>query len=243
MKVRLQSYPDLDAVTRVETGEQPITVVLEVPQYFAKERWEVTVWHSTDENEWCALDLQLLAGEQSPVDLQADLPNLARLSFQGALSFKKSIKFTIKFRHGNNQPWVWVRDEYGLGDGHIVSSTAASARQASDIVDLIPNLNKEWTVTSLLSQSPETKLWSLEADIPASKNDTSAYRDLDIGTPFGALHKYDRPCTKLDVDSTDSRGIKIDILTFTGGLHWYETLTHGLHRARGHHNCRLIRTP
>ena len=189
MKIRLHSYPRLDAITSVHKGDQPITVVLEVPHYFAKEQWEVEVWQSSDENDWSALNLRRLHDDDQPIDLQGDSPNASKLSFQGTLSFESSVQFTLKFRYGDDQPWAWARDEYGLDDGYVVLSHIASCSTASDIANLIPNLNKEWAVSSLLSQSPGTKLWSLKTDIPSSKDNVSAFKDLDIGTPFGSFHR------------------------------------------------------
>jgi hypothetical protein len=189
MKVRLQSYPRLDTVTSVHKGDQPITAVLEVPHYFAEEHWEVVVWHSKDGNNWSPFNLKRLHDGNRPVDLQGGSPNVSRLSFQGTLSFKSSVQFTLKFRYRDDQPWEWARDEYGLDDGYIALRHTASSSSASDITKLIPNLNEDWAVSSLLSQSPETQLWSIKADIPSNNDNVSAFKDLDIGTPFGSFYR------------------------------------------------------
>jgi len=52
--------------------------------------------------------------------------------------------------------------------------------------DVIPGLNSEWKVTEHMSQSPQTQLWSLEADIASAVGDASTFRDIEIGRPWGA---------------------------------------------------------
>jgi hypothetical protein len=188
MKVALQSYPPLGQATPVATGEVIFTVVLDVPQFREREPWEVSLWGSTDDDSWDEVKLSLLGAENAPATLQLLPEGMSRFYFSAHVTFKESFKFTLKFRHCDREPWRWIRDEQGLNDGIV---TAYSPSPASEqLSDYITNLNKEWTVAERLSQSPQSRLWSLESSIPPADGDVPTYKDIEIGTPWGSFLRY-----------------------------------------------------
>lgn len=188
MKVQLQSYPPLGQVTPVESGNIAFTAVLEIPQARAKESWEVALWQSVDEGEWTEASLSSTEAGQQPVDLQTQSESMSKAYFTATLSFHKSLRFTLKFRHEKSEPWRWIRDEQGLGDGFIVATSAAV--KSEELSGFIPDLAKEWTVSSCMSQSPRTRLWSLETTVPPAQGETSTFKDLEIGTPWGSFLRW-----------------------------------------------------
>lgn len=186
MKAQLQSYPPLGQVTILQDAEPIVTAVLEIDKSRGNEPWEVSLWYSSDEADWTDLCLQSSGNERAFQAL--DVPpseNTVRLYFTSKLCFKKSIHFTLKFRHNESEDWRWIRDEYGLNDGIIVKNSDEAASEK--LSDLIPDLNTEWKVSSCVSQSPGTRVWALEVPIPPANGDDSNYKDIAIGTPWGSF--------------------------------------------------------
>ncbi|KND91250.1 putative galactinol--sucrose galactosyltransferase 6 [Tolypocladium ophioglossoides CBS 100239] len=185
MKVQLQSYPPLGQATPVESGDTTLTAVLEIPQDREQESWEVALWASLDGAEWIESILSRIDVGLEPQTLQAVPNSVSKLYFACSLCFATSVQFTLKFRHEKDEPWRWIRDEQGLNDGVIV---ATSPPLTSDMLqDLIPDLDGEWKVSSRMSQSSQTQLWTLEVTIPPADGDTSTFKDIEIGTPWFAI--------------------------------------------------------
>ncbi|KAH6900315.1 glycoside hydrolase superfamily [Thelonectria olida] len=188
MVATLQSYPPLGQATPAQSRDITLTAVLEIPKSHEAEPWEVSAWLSIDGSEWKDVRLFPMEDDQTPQNLQLFPESVSRLYFASSLSLDASVQFTLKFRPTQDD-WRWVRDEQGLDDGWIfkLSVTASSDK----LSDLIPNLNvKDWKVSPCLSQSPGTTIWALEAPIPPSKGDDSAYRDILIGTPWGSFLRW-----------------------------------------------------
>lgn len=185
MKVCIQSYPPLGQVTLVQGNEVTLTCVLEIPSFRAIEPWEVSLWHSVDGSEWKSVGLLGMESSQTPQSLQELSDSTSRFYFSTTLSLKRSIQFTVRFRHGSGEEWRWIRDEQGLKDGSVVKTAASII--SDQLLELIPDLNPEWTVSSRVSQSPGTLLWALETQISPVKEDNSTYRDVEIGTPWGSF--------------------------------------------------------
>lgn len=187
MKVCIQSYPPLGQVTLIQRNEVTLTCLLEIPNFRAIEPWEVSLWHSVDGSEWQDMGLHRMDGSQTPRSLQEPSESTSRFYFSTTLSLKTSIQFTLRFRHGPDEEWRWIRDEQGLKDGSVVTTSASVG--SDELLKLIPDLNNEWTVSSRVSQSPGTLLWALETPISAVKEDNSTYKDIEIGTPWGSFFR------------------------------------------------------
>ncbi|KAJ6442933.1 glycoside hydrolase family 36 protein [Purpureocillium lavendulum] len=188
MKVRLQSHPPLGQVTRAEGGKLSLTAILEVPRARAQEPWEVALWLTVDGAEWREHALDRVEIDHQPQSLHPADASLSCTYFAGGLTFSNSIQFTLKLRGGQDQPWRWIRDEQGLNDGLVVAQTPAVL--AGSLHDVIPDLSSAWKVKEHMSQAPQTKLWSLEADIANANGDASTFRDIDVGTPWGAYLRW-----------------------------------------------------
>jgi hypothetical protein len=186
MVVTLQSYPPLGQATPVQSQNITLTAVLEIPKPREADPWEVSAWLSVDGSEWKDVQLFPMDDNQIPQTLQLLPESVSRLYFASSFSFDASVQFTLRFRPAHDENWRWIRDEQGLDDGWILKpSTTTSSDKLSD---LIPNLNvKDWKVSPCLSQSPGTTIWALEAPIPPSQGDNSAFRNILIGTPWGSF--------------------------------------------------------
>lgn len=187
MKVRVQSYPPLGQVTSIQSNNISFKAVLDAPSQWPSGAWEVVLWYSIDENAWAELALNELDGHRKPIHLQEQAPNVTKYYFGAKLAFHDSVQFTLKFRHTNSPDWIWVQQEYGLGDGVVVAGTPRT--YSTNLGDYIPDLNPAWAVSSLLSQAPQTSLWSLKLQIPGSEHDAASLKDATIGTPWGGFHR------------------------------------------------------
>lgn len=185
MRAILQSHPPLGQVTRVGDEALQLIVVLQAPAHPRPVAWQVASWHSVDKAEWTETLLSRVPAEKTPRCLQDDPEAKDNVFFAAPLSFKSHVQFTLKFRVGESEEWRWIRDDHGLEDGHVVRKAADYT--GDSVADLIPSLSGEWRVAELLSQSSRSRLWSLEAAVPAAQVDESGSKDVEIGFPWGTF--------------------------------------------------------
>ncbi|KAG6082605.1 hypothetical protein E4U16_005843 [Claviceps sp. LM84 group G4] len=140
---------------------------------------------AVDEGEWHEVNLARSEDDLKPQMLQKKFATIKSLYFSGRVCLRKCVKFTIKFRSSSVQAWRWVHDE-GLDDGRILLN---SPGLPSDRLQ-IPDLNFEWEVTSKISQSPGTRLWSLQCPIKGSTGNDSSVHNVDVGTPWGSFLRW-----------------------------------------------------
>jgi hypothetical protein len=182
------SYPPLGQVTQLRYGTVSFATVLEVHESRGKESWQVALWYSIDGETWADMLLLPADTDHSTQSLQDGPANVVRLHFMKKLSIKKSMQFTLKVRAGENESWRWIRDEQGSGDGIIIMNDGELKSDAPETLgDLIKDLNPAWEVSSVMSQSPGTTLWSLKASIKHAEGDNSAYADVPVGIPWGSF--------------------------------------------------------
>ncbi|KAG6024920.1 hypothetical protein E4U41_001656 [Claviceps citrina] len=188
MKTLVQSYPPLGQVTVVPTERQSLTVVLEVSADQAQAPWEASLWMSVDEGEWREIRLGRTERHLEPRMLQKQPAASTFLYFSGHLSLRKCATFTVKFRSSSDEAWRWTRHEQGPGDGTILLQPPGLPSDGSG--PRIPNLNPEWEITSETSQSPGTRLWSLQCPIEGAPGNDSSVRNIEIGTPWGSFLRW-----------------------------------------------------
>ncbi|GAB1310561.1 Raffinose synthase Sip1 [Madurella fahalii] len=188
----IATYPPLGQVTKLGDSIAAFHAVLEVSVESATAQWQLSLWHSSDSGgNW--VETELLPDEldaHRPALDAADRTN-ARLYFTASLTVQSLLSFTIKFREGPDHPWRWIRDEQGLGDGIVVIDQELTGKDDPDgLPDLIQHLNPDLKLKSHLSQSPGTRLWSIEAAVDGAKDDESAYAEVPIGIPWGRFLRW-----------------------------------------------------
>lgn len=186
----VSTYPPLGQVTQLRTGGVSFVAVLEVDKSHASSPWEVSLWYSdgTDESqEWVEHRLGLTDARRIPSNLQA-VHSASRLYYGAKVSIKSPLRFTVKFRSGPDQEWRWIRDEAGMGDGTVIINDNLDKRDTeSKLSDLIQGLNPAFKWKTLTSQSPSTRLWSIEAPVDAAEGEKSKVVDLPLGIPWGGF--------------------------------------------------------
>lgn len=192
MKAVITSYPPLGQVTLVEGATTTFIVLLETDKSRATDAWGVSLWYSQGE-EWREQELNL-------VDENVDLPLVIQipvgtsshhLYFITTVDIVSSMSFTIKFRSAPDQPWEWVKDQQMALDGIVLSKTKISKSRTEDLDDLIKDLNPIVKATKVLSQSPDTSVWSVTAPVEAADVEKSAMVNIKFGLPWaGKILRY-----------------------------------------------------
>ncbi|KAL2129449.1 hypothetical protein VTI74DRAFT_7789 [Chaetomium olivicolor] len=192
MTAFVAAYPPLGQVTQLQDPNVEFYVVLEVPKELAEESWQLSLWHSTLEGgEWTETLVLPVTSNIRPADLHEASGERARLYFTAKLTVESSLNFTVKFRLASGQEWRWVRDEQGVDDGLVViSSKSIHDGDTEGLPDLIKDLNPDLKVESHASQTPKTRLWSLEAAVDGAKDDKSTFVEVPLGLPWGGFLRW-----------------------------------------------------
>ena len=236
MKAILQSWPPLGQVSCVMKGQIDMSVVLEASDARRNEPWEVSLWCSVDSQDWAEQPMSRTKASQEPYSLCGPPHGSTHLYYSCSLSFAESVQFTVRFRNAAGQPWRWVRDEEALNDGTVIVQTPNAL--GDSLQDYIPDLDSTWAVTSRISQSPGTQLWSLECSSPAATGQQSAYHSVSIGTPWGSFKRY------ASVYALTCKACHLSIvhaLTNKDGLPWYATTPRGSDHDTERGPFRLVR--
>jgi hypothetical protein len=192
MKAVITSYPPLGQVTLVEGTTTTFMILLETDKSRATNAWEASLWHSRGE-EWQEQELK-------SVNKTADLPLVIQTSnetsthhlyFTTTVEIVSPMSFTIKFRTAPDEPWRWVKDQQGVLDGTLLSRSKIPKSRTEDLSDLIKGLNPIVKATKVLSQSPDTSVWSLTDPVEAADGEKSAMVDIKFGLPWaGKILRY-----------------------------------------------------
>ena len=191
MAAFIATYPPIGQVTRLQDSNVTFHAVLDVPRELSTEPWQLSLWHSNgDGQQWTEAEFLPCPPNLRPSDLDGANETTARLYFTADVPVESSLSFTVKFRQGQDHAWRWIRDELGLDDGVVVFDQGpASEAERDDLPDLIQDLNPNLKWKDHMSQSPGTRLWSIEAGVDAAKGDESAYANHSVGIPWGGFLK------------------------------------------------------
>ncbi|KAL2180522.1 glycoside hydrolase family 36 protein [Thermothelomyces heterothallicus CBS 202.75] len=188
MSAFIVTYPPLGQVTQLQNSELTIHTVLEVPPGSPTENWQLALWYSNgDQEEWEEAALVPSIHDARPTELHESIGAAARLFFTTRVVVRSSLTFTIKFRQGTDgQEWKWVRSEQGSGDAVVIINQKPTREDdPEDLPDLIRDLNPELEWKRHMSQSPGTRLWTVEAPVHGAKEDESAFVEVPLGIPWG----------------------------------------------------------
>ncbi|KAL2891472.1 putative galactinol--sucrose galactosyltransferase 1 [Ceratocystis lukuohia] len=187
--VQLASYPPLAQVTQLSSQELVFTAVLQVQRSQLHEPWEVSIWSQTGKHgTWQEIPMRPAlsnASRSAPNFLQDNSARpVIHLSFFHTLKVDKTFSFTLKYRPGPNQPWLWVQQETGMTDGTVIVADTNAPDPPSNIHEIITGLNPALSIKSCTSQSPGANVWRLELDIDAEKSAESVFVETSIGVPW-----------------------------------------------------------
>lgn len=190
IEVGIAIYPPLAQVTLSMQDAIQFIVILDVPQNLAASSWEVAIWHSEGASNWQETRLSRATLDSTPTSLQATSSSHVRLFYSTCFPLKNTVEFTIKFRSHPDHAWRWVKDEQGLGDGLVLHQARNLSEVAQNgLQDVIIGLNPTLKVKSAMSQSPETQLWEIRADIHAAEHGSSTFSSVELGHAWGKSHR------------------------------------------------------
>jgi hypothetical protein len=187
MATFIATYPPLGQVTQLEDSAVVFHAVVEAPRELAAEPWQLVLWHSNSGDEdWTETELVPAAPDSRPSEFHGVDGALTMLFFTTRVAMKSSLNFTIKFRQNPDHDWQWVRNEQGSDDGIVLINQSPTREDGpDDLPDLIQDLNPNLRWRSHASQSPGTRLWSVEAAVDGAKEDRSTYAEAPLGIPWG----------------------------------------------------------
>ncbi|KAK3987768.1 putative galactinol--sucrose galactosyltransferase 6 [Cladorrhinum sp. PSN332] len=187
MAAFITTYPPLGQVTKIKQFGIKLHAILEVAKNLETEQWQLALWHSDNNGEeWSETAFTPSEPGNHPSTLHKTDEPTARLHFVAKLAIDALVKFTIKFRRNPADDWRWIRDEQGLEDGVIVlASKPTQDSDQDDLPDLIQDFNADLKWKSHLSQTPRTRLWSIQVGVDGTESDKSTIADVPLGIPWG----------------------------------------------------------
>lgn len=189
MARELISYPAVGLATQCADHVVPFVAALEVDRSQSDKPWQVSVWGSIDDGPWS--ETVLGAPDQSSEpwihNMQGGAASTIMLYFEGKFTVGKTMSFTLRYRCGDTE-WKWIKDEKGRDDGVVVINKG-STRDGIDIKleSTIEHLNTSLAAHSELSETPNTRVWSIRAPVGPSQEDKSCFADHDLGLPWGGF--------------------------------------------------------
>lgn len=186
MGASLSVYPPLGQITQVQGANVQITALLEVPSDQANQPWEVALWHSSGDSDW--VDVPLTRTDKTPSTLQSVDASVSRLWFEVNVPVQQQLNYTVKFRSASDQPWKWIRDEQGVGDGTIILTSNVTVEVLpNDFGSILKDYDSSIQVHPRQSQCPATRLWELKATADAAKGEDSTFTNVGLGLPWGGF--------------------------------------------------------
>lgn len=186
MGASVSVFPPLGQVTQVQKTRVQLTALLEVPNDQASQPWELALWHAAGDEDWA--ETPMSSTDKVPSTLQAVDDRVSRFWFQCEVQVKALLNFTVKFRAGPDREWRWLRDEQGTEDGTIiVNSVLTTAALPDDFNEILKGHDSDIKVSACRSQSPGTRLWTVEANVEAAQGEESTYKDFNLGLPWGGF--------------------------------------------------------
>ncbi|KAJ2989628.1 hypothetical protein NUW58_g3376 [Xylaria curta] len=190
MVLGLHSFPPLGRVSQVKGPTINFLVILELADHDDEHPWEICLWHSCGEQPWQDMIVPPFTKADSVAFPGLGSSGRRRLSYGVVLHMASSLSFTLKYRSGPTQPWIWARDELGIDDGFVILNVEGERPLTDDLSDIIRGLNPELKVRSVASQTPRTWLWTVETAVAPASGDKSAYADVELGHPWGGFLRY-----------------------------------------------------
>ncbi|KAK3309920.1 glycoside hydrolase family 36 protein [Chaetomium strumarium] len=194
MTAFIATYPPLGQVTQLHDPSVRFRAVLEVPnEAAAASPWQLALWYlNGDKGGWTEAEFLPDTPDTQPICLHEAKEGKVRLYFTANQAVHGSLRFTVKFRQAaGDSEWQWVRNEQSSDDGVVVMEQKLTQEgDPEDLPDLIRFLNRDLKWQSHMSQSPGTRLWSVEAGVDKAKEDESTFVTVPLGIPWGEFLRW-----------------------------------------------------
>jgi hypothetical protein len=103
-------------------------------------------------------------------------------------------KFTVKYRTGPDEPWQWVKDQFGTADGSVLVSHWNKDRLASSWAESTfgDKFLHQWTIDSRSSQATGALLFNVQSNdyIPRNSVDDAKFEIKAFGSSHTGFHRY-----------------------------------------------------
>jgi len=147
--------------------------------------WEVQLWHNLhDPLKWEGHKLEETKAKFTVTQTE-HASGLRRRWFTTALKGTSSplrpVSFTLKFRARPSDAWQWVQNQSGTHDGRLLYQP--SAVKGKNLSDYIYNISSELDIKSENSDTPHTRLWSLQMKAKPAKGNESGITECTLGLP------------------------------------------------------------
>ena len=138
--------------------------------------WYDHAGYSGTRSSWETLELRKVDIE--PTSLTNNKSPNFRYTFTGVLpnpftdpskTYKgRYIRFTFRYRTNSDQPWQWVKDQFGTADGELLIQPPVDPNWVSaSPVELVPG----WNTRKVTSESPDARLYYIESTQPIPDSD------------------------------------------------------------------------
>lgn len=189
--VRLSCLPPLGQATIVSAEQSSVDITVCLATHGSDTPLisppQVAVWHNHNgEHEWTALECTVATPDDSSLlfgtKQTTDSAVWYSASLTGLPKHGHAVSFTFRFRASEADDWTWVKDAYGLQDGILCYQTQDLRKHSTHaITDFFSGFSDDIKVQSERAQTSNTQLYSLSADVVASKGDDSGYTHHKLG--------------------------------------------------------------
>ena len=90
------------------------------------------------------------------------------------------IRFTLKYRLVKSDSWKWVNDQHCLTDGVLYFQPQSLP---SELTDYLKDYSSDLSIHRVLSDTPDTQLWSIIAPVEGAKGEKSGWSNTKLGIP------------------------------------------------------------
>lgn len=149
---------------------------------------EVQIWHNfSNSSSWDSLSLA--PSKSSRFIIVQSQHDLHRTWFEGKLTGRPShagpVSFTVRFRTEGSHSWKWAHDQTGVNDGQLVYQPPLKViLERKDLSLYLDGLSKDVKVERVVSDTPDTMLWSLVASVKGAQGDVSGFSTYKFGVPI-----------------------------------------------------------
>lgn len=139
----------------------------------------------SDRDNWSAYDLE--SSRDNVYEVQTpSIKTHPKKWFGATLPAKHPshpVGFTIRFRSKGDQGWKWIHDQSGAEDGTLIFQSPVDEIAPRDLKECFDGLSSDLKIEQVQSDTPDTRLWSIEASAASAKGEQSGISTHILGAP------------------------------------------------------------